>query len=199
MFRDLDTRRDGKPSWTRPKLTGVAIMTAMLVSPVAPSSAVAAPSLEYAIKAAYLYKLAAFVNWPASSFESASSPLRICVIGDDPFKTVLDQAVNGVSVAGRPVQISRYDAAQPTMACQIAYVAGSSAQSRADALKALKGAPVLTVTDQGSDSDPASEEGVVNFVLTDNRVRFDIDQHQAVEDHLALSGKLLSLAIEVRR
>jgi len=168
-------------------------MTAMLVSPVAPSSAVAAPSLEYAIKAAYLYKLAAFVNW------SASSPLRICVIGDDPFKTVLDQAVNGVSVAGRPVQISRYDAAQPTMACQIAYVAGSSAQSRADALKALKGAPVLTVTDQGSDSDPASEEGVVNFVLTDNRVRFDIDQHQAVEDHLALSGKLLSLAIEVRR
>jgi len=199
VFRDLDTRRYGKPSWTRPKGTGVAILAVMLALPAAPSSAVAAPSLEYAIKAAYLYKLAAFVNWPPSSFESASSPLRICVIGDDPFKTVLDQAVNGVSVAGRPVQISRYDAAQPNMACQIAYVAGSPAQSRADALKALKGAPVLTVTDQGRGADPAGEEGVVNFVLTDNRVRFDIDQHQAVEDHLALSGKLLSLAVEVRR
>jgi len=198
VFRDLDTRRDEKPPWTRPKVTGVAVMAAMFALSAAPSSAVAS-SLEYAIKAAYLYKLAAFVNWPPSSFESASSPLRICVIGDDPFKTVLDQAVNGVSIAGRPVQIARYDAAQPNMSCQIAYVAGSSAQSRADALKALRGEPVLTVTDQGRGDDPVSEEGVVNFVLTDNRVRFDIDQHQAVEDHLALSGKLLSLAIEVRR
>jgi len=164
------------------------------------SNALAQPSLEYAIKAAYLYKLAAFVNWPPSSFETSSSPLRICVIGEDPFKTVLDQAVTGVVIAGRPVQVSRYDATQPNMGCQIAYVAGSPTQSRADALKALRGEPVLTVTDQGrGPGEPATDQGIVNFVLTDNRVRFDIDQRAALEDHLALSGKLLSLALEVRR
>ena len=201
MFRGLDTRRDEISGWARLGIKRAATVAAVLALPFGAlaSDALAAPSLEYAIKAAYLYKLAAFVNWPPASFESSSSPLRICVIGEDPFKTVLDQAVSGVSVAGRPVQIARYDAVQPNMACQIAYVAGSPIQSRADALKILKGEPVLTVTDQGRGGDPASEEGVVNFVLIENRVRFDIDQHQAVEDHLALSGKLLSLAVEVRR
>ena len=164
------------------------------------SSASADASLEYAIKAAYLYKLAAFVNWPPSSFESPSSPLHICIIGDDPFKTALDQAVAGVSVAGRPIQVARYDAAQPNMSCQIAYVAGSPAQSRAEALKVLKGGAVLTVTDRGrGPADFGAEQGIVNFVLKNNRVRFDIDQREAVDDHLALSGKLLSLALEVRR
>jgi len=162
------------------------------------SGALAETSLEYQIKAAYLYKLAAFVEWPPSSFESPTSPLQICVIGGDPFKTILDQAVAGVTIAGRPVQVARHDAAQPNMGCHIAYVAGSSAQSRADALKTLKGEAVLTVTDGGR-GEPGADQGIVNFVLKDNRVRFEIDQREAALDHLALSGKLLSLALEVRR
>jgi hypothetical protein len=164
------------------------------------SAAWADPTLEYAIKAAYLYKLAAFVEWPPSSFESPSSPLRICIIGDDPFKATLDQAIAGVSIAGRPVQVDRYTGAQPNLGCHIAYLAGSSTQSRADALKALKGEAVLTVTDGGHGPiDPAAELGIVSFVVKDNRVRFDIDQREAALDHLALSGKLLSLALEVKR
>jgi hypothetical protein len=190
VFRGLDTRRVGKPAWVTIAATFAALCLA--------SSALAEPSLEYPIKAAYLYKLAAFVEWPPSRFESPSSPLRICVIGDDPFKTVLDQAVTGVAIAGRPIQVTRYDAAQPDMGCHIAYVAGSPAQSRADALKVLKGESVLTVTDRGR-GDPGAEQGIVNFVLKDNRVRFEIDQREATLDHLALSGKLLSLALEVRR
>jgi hypothetical protein len=188
----MDTRRGGRFAW---------IVIAMLcLASAASSSAWAEPSLEYAIKATYLYKLAAFVEWPPSSFENPSSSLRICVIGDDPFKSVLDQAVAGVAIAGRPVQVARYAAAQPNMGCHIAYIAGSPAQSRAEALKALRGEAVLTVTDQGrGPGDPAAEQGMVNFVLKNDRVRFEIDQREAAYDHLALSGKLLSLALEVRQ
>ena len=144
----MDTRRVCKPGWTR--------FAALVAAVCFATDAVADPSLEYAVKAAYLYKLAAFVEWPQASFESPSSPWRICVIGDDPFKTVLDQAVAGVAVAGRPIQVARYDAAQPGMDCHIAYIAGSSTQSRFDALKALRGGPVLTVTDHGSEVKLAS-------------------------------------------
>jgi hypothetical protein len=190
VFRGLDTRRGGR-------FAGV-VVAALCFAVSAPPVVRADSSLEYAIKAAYLYKLAAFVDWPPSSFESPSSSLRICVIGDDPFRAVLDQAVAGVAIGGRPIQVARYPAAQPNMACNIAYVAGSSAQSRADALKALRGEAVLTVTDQAR--GPADgEQGIVSFVLKNDRVRFDIDQREAASDHLALSGKLLSLALEVRR
>ena len=164
-----------------------------------PDARVAAQSsLENTVKAAYLSKLAAFVDWPASSFETPASPLRVCVIGDDPFKFELDRAVAGLMVAGRPVQAARFATAEANMACQVAYVAGSAAQSRADALKTLQGQPVLTVTDQ-KPSDPPGEQGIVSFVVKENRVRFQIDESKAVADRLVLSGKLLSLALEVRR
>jgi len=172
------------------------VLTAASACLVVGAPRAAEPELEYAVKAAYLSKLAAFVDWPPSSFPSAASPLRICIIGDDPFRSALDQAVSGQTIGGRPVQVVRYAVAEPAMDCQVAFIAGSATQSRADALKALKGQPVLTVTDQASDPD---EQAVVDFVLKDNRVRFDIDQHTALLDRLALSGKLLSLAIEVRR
>jgi YfiR/HmsC-like len=192
VFGGLDTGRVGKPAWATIAATFAVLCFA--------SRANADPSLEYAVKAAYLYKLAAFVEWPPSRFDSPNSPLHICIIGEDPFKAVLDQAVAGVAIAGRPVQVARYDAAQPNMGCHIAYVAGGTAQSRADALKALRGDAVLTVTDRGrGPADPGADQGIVSFVLKDNRVRFDIDQRQAVDDHLSLSGKLLSLALDVRR
>jgi YfiR/HmsC-like len=40
--------------------------------------------------------------------------------------------------------------------------------------------------------------GVVNFVLRDNRVRFEIDENAASEDGLTISSKLLQLAVRVR-
>jgi hypothetical protein len=192
VFKSLDTWFDAHAIGERSAL----ILAAVAIFAGVPGGPVwAQDTLENTVKAAYLSKLAAFVDWPPASFESAATPLRICVIGDDPFKATLDRAVIGLTVAGRPVQVVRYEAAGTGMACQIAYVGGSPTQSRADALKALQGQPVLTVTDQPG----VGEQGIVSFVVRDSRVRFEIDQREAVEDHLSLSGKLLSLALEVRR
>lgn len=65
----------------------------------------------------------------------------------------------------------------------------------AEVVAALQGAPVLTVTDapQGD-----ATGGVINFVLIDGRVRFDIDQRAAQDNHLVISSKLLGLAVRVR-
>lgn len=193
MFKRLNTGFGGKALGDR----SVLILSACwILAAAACGQASAEDTLENTVKAAYLSKLAAFVEWPPAAFETSASPLRICVIGDDPFKATLDRAVTGLTVAGRPVQVVRYGEAVPAMACQIAYVAGSAAQSKADALRVLQGQPILTVTDQPGEE---GEQGIVSFVVRDSRVRFAIDQHEATQDHLALSGKLLSLALEVRR
>jgi hypothetical protein len=77
------------------------------------------------------------------------------------------------------------------MACQIAYLGGSRAQPVKEALRVLRGAPVLTVTD-----GPAAP-GVVDFAIADSRVRFRIDEATATDDGLTISSKLLGLALSV--
>ncbi|MFZ2855210.1 MAG: YfiR/HmsC family protein, partial [Rhodocyclaceae bacterium] len=41
-------------------------------------------SLEYTVKATYLFKFGIYVDWPSGTFSSPSSPLNLCIVGDDP-------------------------------------------------------------------------------------------------------------------
>ncbi len=64
------------------------------------------------------------------------------------------------------------------------------------ALHDIGKAPVLTVTDQERGS---GVPGDIHLVLMDGRVRFMIDNGQAQQQGLAISSKLLALALKVRR
>ena len=149
---------------------------------------------EYAVKAAYLYKFAAFVEWPRSSFPEPDSPLNLCIIGFDPFGAYLDQAVAGQRIGERPIVAKRLARAHPDAGCHIAYVAGSRAESVAEGLVVLRGSPILTITDQAM----GSARGAIHFVVKDHRVRFHIDDEAADQNRLSISSKLLRLALSVR-
>ncbi|MGH7022607.1 MAG: YfiR family protein [Caulobacteraceae bacterium] len=149
-------------------------------------------SLETAIKASYLYKLPPFVTWPAAVAGAPSDPFVICVVGEDPFGSVLDRAIAGQRVGPRPIIARRLPRASRSTGCQIMFIGGSAQQSVGDALSAMRGAPVLTVTDGPG---PA---GVINFVVDGGRVRFRIDDALAATDGLTISSKLLSLAVSVK-
>ncbi len=151
-------------------------------------------SLEYPVKAQYLYKLAPFVEWPPAAATSAPPPVTLCVVGVDPFGPILDEAVAGKRIASRPIVVLRLERVDRSAGCQVAYVAGSGAQSVADALQNLRGAPVLTVTDEARGAAPV---GIVHFVVRDNRVRFLISPQAAARNGLRISSKLLSLAVGV--
>lgn len=152
----------------------------------------AQPSLEYAVKANFLYKFAPFVGWPPGAFAGPASPFYVCVVGDDPFGGTLEQATRGQFVGSHPVVVRRLTALGGRAECHVAYV-GAGAQA-ARTLRLLDGAPVLTVTDERQ----GVNGGVVHFVLQGGRVRFTIDLGAARAGGLAISSKLLALALPAR-
>lgn len=151
-------------------------------------------SLEYAVKATYLHKFAPFVEWPNAAAEFPDGNFIVCVVGTDPLGALLDRAVTGQQVAGHPIEIRRLARVTGNPGCAVMFVAGSDAQPVSAALVAVRGMPVLTVTDGAT--DPATK-GIINFVLQDDRVRFEIDNSAAAANGLTISSKLLSLAVHV--
>jgi hypothetical protein len=147
-------------------------------------------SLEYPIKATFLQKFGDFITWPPEAFGS-SAGFTVCVFGEDPFGPVLESALGGHTLDGRPMTARRIKDAGEAAGCQIVYF-GRSAATQA-VLSALKGRPVLTVTDEHS----GESGGIIHFVLRDNRVRFAIDDATAAAGGLTISSKLLSIAIAV--
>ncbi len=152
-------------------------------------------SLEYPIKAAFLYRFGSYVEWPRGSFPAGRAPLHLCVVGRDPFGNTLDEVVRGQTIDGRPIMVRRLASVAPSSGCHIAFLGGSAEQPAATAARALAGSPVLTV----ADGPLAGERPAVEFAMRANRVRFKIDLRSARSSGLGISSKLLNLALEVER
>lgn len=170
-------------------LAALALGLGLSVS-AAPDALAQGASLEYPVKAAYLAKFAPFVDWPPGALASDASPFNICVVGRDPFGVLLDRAVAGQKIGAHPIVARRLPRAEDATGCQVLYIVGSKEQPVVDALRTLRGAPVLTVTDQAH----GDAQGVIHFVIRENRVRFYIDADSASQNGLKISSKLLSLA-----
>ena len=173
----------------------LAIFVALLsvLSPVVLSGGSEGPS-EYQVKAAFLLNFARFVEWPASGAQ-ASEPFVVVVFGKDPFGPVLDQAMAGKTVNGRPLQVRRVTDPAALRTCQMAFIAASESRRSGEILAALSGSAVLTVSESGGF---ARRGGMINFVVDENHVRFEINPGSATRAGLKVSSKLLQLAIVVR-
>jgi hypothetical protein len=176
-----------------PRLRSIAAVMLALAWAAGPAAA-QDRSLEYAVKATYLYKFIPFVAWPNNTFTAAASPFDICVVGDTNFALLVTNAVVGQAVSQHAVAVRRVGAIAEESGCQVLFIGGADPAITNASLVAVRGKPVLTVTDAA----PNGEHGIVNFVLLDDRVRFEIDLGQAARNGIAISSKLLSLAIDVQ-
>jgi hypothetical protein len=166
------------------------ILLSVLAAALLAAGAAQAQVSDTAVKAAFIPKFARYVSWPATA--AGSGPLAICIIGEDPFGTALDQAASSQSVDGRALVVKRLSSANGASVCAIAFVDGSRA---GETLAALGRQPILTVTDSRSNS----QRGIIHFAIVGGRVRFFIDNAQAEARGLTISSRLLALAIGVNQ
>ena len=148
-------------------------------------------NLEYSVKANYLVRFAAFVEWPPRAFANAQAPVVICVAGRDPFGAALDRAAQGQTANGRALTVRHPATREATAGCHILYV-GVGAESLITASAGQSG--LLLVTDAAA----GPRRGVIHFAISEARVRFHIDQQAATRSGLAVSSRLLNLALSVR-
>jgi hypothetical protein len=151
---------------------------------------------EYYVKAAYVYNLTKFVEWPPQVFKNGSDSIVICVLGQSPIQEALLEAVKGEKIDGRTLLVHQLPAAEQVRGCHLLFIAASDRKRTRSILEDLKAAGTLTV---GEAEDFLDEGGAVNFKLEGSRVRIEVNLN-AVERHgLRISPKLLSLARVVRK
>lgn len=146
-------------------------------------------TLEYSVKANYLVRFAAFVEWPAQAFADARSPVILCVVGRDPFSGALGRAAHAQTAYGRPLMVRRPVTQEAAAGCHILYVGAGGASVVPSDQPAI-----LQVTDGAVSAD----RGMIHFVVSEGRVRFHIDLQAASRSRLSISSRLLNLALSVR-
>ena len=175
-----------------PRLT-IAILAVAAVSGHLRAEAMAD---EYPVKAAFLFNFAKFIEWPADVFKGSDDPLTICVFGQNPFGSALEEVVRGKTVGSRGFVVREVPNAAQAGKCQIVFVSASERKRARSLLDDLKGHSTLTV---GETEDFTANGGVINFKIKDARVRIEIDMGAAERAKLRISSKLLSLAETTRK
>lgn len=146
----------------------------------------------YTVKAAYLLQFGHYIEWPDDAFANKQSPLVIGVLGPYPFDSVFEEVARTKRIEGRPVVIRRFASMADYTPCHILFIVASVPPTeRVLAVEKLKRSPVLIV---GEEPGFAEQGGIINFFISGDKVRFEINAQAAREEQLKISSTLLSLA-----
>lgn len=151
---------------------------------------------EYELKAAILYNLTRFVEWPPTAYANPQAPTILCILGRDPFGESLSTIVAKQAPNSRPVQIHHVRSDKEVGGCHVLYISSSERKQVSQILSTAAGSNVLTVGEIGQF---AARGGMIQFGLEEKEVRFDVNLDAALRAGLKISSRLLVLARVVKQ
>lgn len=179
------------------KLLSLVAGLTWVAAPACPGADLEKRSVEYKIKAAFMLNFAKFVEWPTNRFPLPTSPVRIGVLGKDPFGDDLERVVAGRVIDRRKFEITRATEPEGVVGCHIVFVSSSERRRFAEVIETLHAAHVLTV---GEHEHFTQQGGAVRFFLhqetvsSESTVRFEISSAATAKTGVRVSARLLQLA-----
>jgi len=158
------------------------------------ASAESTQNKEYLIKAAFLYNFIKFVDWPSESFKNEADPIKLYILGDDPFGEALE-TIGDKTVKGRRLVVKRVQRVEEIEGTHLLFISSSEKGRVKQILQSLRDSPVLTISEMERFGQMG---GIINFITVEDKVRFEINPEQAEQNKLKISSQLLKLARIVR-
>jgi hypothetical protein len=192
----------------------IVLILALFGTPIpAGAESDSASGREYQIKAAFIYNFIKFVDWPKEKMADSNEPITIGIIGSKDFIKAFDPIIHK-KVKNRNISIKYFECYEKLKKSQedegqwnqkmeslktchvlmfcICY--SVRIKDTSQIIKALKGSPVLTV---GETAGFLESGGIINFLMEDKKVRFEINVAAVKKSRLKISSKLLRLAKRV--
>ena len=168
-------------------------------------------SREYQIKAAFLYNFIKFVDWPKEKAADPNAPVTIGIIGKDPFGSAFNP-VEDKDAKSRKVLIKRFKTFEELKKagekdkslldreigamrkCHLLFVCSSEEENLVEIINLVKDHSVLTI---GEMKGFIESGGIINFIMEEQKVRFEINVTTARQAELQIRSQLLRLAKRV--
>jgi TonB family protein len=147
---------------------------------------------DYQVESAYLYNFAKSTQWPRANLPEGSSSLVIGVVGGkDEFLVVLREMVAGKTIGIHPVTVRNITFSDDMKSCQLLFFSSSDRKRIQKAIAGLGQAGVLLV---GEQQGFLQQGGMINLMLENGRINFEVNQVSLDQAAIHLNSKLLSLA-----
>lgn len=147
-------------------------------------------SLEYKVKAAYLYNFLKFTLWPEQDSPDEAPMLRVCILGDNPFGESLAPLENRILNGWRIKLLEMTDPDFVDDDCNLLFIAEANPDKNRALLQAVSRPGLLTVGESDHFTDNG---GIIGFVIRDQTVKIQINETAAKTAGLEFDPRLLKL------
>lgn len=176
--------------WLR---AGALVLALLGLLPAGAAGQDGAGVLERRVKGALLYRFVSYVEWPPSAHPRPGAPIVIAIMGSDALAADLESFVVGRTLYNRPVLVRRLRAAEGARDAHVVFIDRHEAAQLPAVARAASRALIVTewpgALEQG---------GIINFLIVEQQVRFEISLEAARKRDLAISSRLLSVAQNAR-
>ena len=187
------------------------LLTAVFAAPVRADSV---RDREYKVKAAFVYNFIKFIDFPKEKGSAGSKAITIGIVGSGDFLNAFDP-IKSKQIKGKKIvlkQFNGYDNLKELQKkkdpkwkeilkslkeCQVLFICTCENEKKeipVELLKALKDSGVLVI---GEVPGLLKNGGVINFIMENKKVRFEINVKVAEHNGLKIRSQLLKLAKRV--
>jgi uncharacterized protein DUF4154 len=161
------------------------------------SHAVAAEtnSKEGKLKTAYLFNFLRFIEWP----DDSNRTINLCVIGDkasyhNSLLSLETQSLNNNAINVDIYEDINSEESIKLEKCQLIFFTDLITKKENVIIKVIQSSPILTV---GENSGFMKHGGMINFVQSNDKIRFEINMIAVKKTDIRVSSKILRLAERV--
>lgn len=139
----------------------------------------------------FIYNIGKNVKWPE---DQKLEKFVIGVLGTSAIQKELTSMAASRNLNGMSIEIKQFNSTAEISDCHILYVSAAESGSLDQALSKISSKPVLIITENPG---LAKKGAAINFVEIEGKVRFELNQKNALSKGLKVTGSLVSLAIVV--
>ncbi len=151
-----------------------------------------AQTADYKFHSIFIYNFTKYIQWPASH---QSGEFIIGVLGNSPAAAEeLTKVTSNKMVGSQRIVIKVFKSAAEIGDCHILFLPSAGSSKFAEVQSKLKGKPTLVITEK---SGLAQRGSGINFILQDNKWKFELNESATQSAGLKVSKELSQLAINV--
>lgn len=144
------------------------------------------------IKATFIYNFTKYIDWPDKYKEGN---FVIGVLGTSSFYNDLTALLSTKTVGSQKFEIKSFSSTESLSGiCHILFIPSENSAQLAEVVKKMKGKSTLIVTEK---SGMAKQGSAINFVVDNNKQRFELNKSNIEKYNLKVSSTLTSLGIAV--
>lgn len=153
---------------------------------------------EYDLKASYLLNFSKYIEF----FSTNSNTVVIGILGDSPLENALQKQVNNCSTK-KHIIINKYKCIKSLLntlnnnplACQFLFIP-KNRQVSSKQLEIINNKNILIL---GEKNDFIQKGGIMNFVIEQNQLKFEIDANNILNQQFKISPEIMKLACLVEK